>query len=123
METLPNVLALRIDENIYFANATQIEDKCLKRSQRRRSTEHLLIVCSSVNMIDATGVQMLHRLNANLERAGITMNFCDLKGTLLPRLQEAGLLDVMTGENFISADRAMRHFEKAEPEAAAEDPS
>lgn len=116
VETLPNVLALRIDENIYFANATQIEDKCLKRSQRRRSTEHLLIVCSSVNMIDATGVQMLHRLNANLERAGITMNFCDLKGTLLPRLQEAGLLESMTGENFISADRAMRHFER---EAAA----
>jgi SulP family sulfate permease len=112
VETLPNVLALRIDENIYFANATQIEDKCLKRSQRRPATEHLLIVCSSVNMIDATGIQMLHRLNTNLQRAGITMNFCDLKGTLLPRLQEAGLFDVMSGQNFISADRAMRHFER-----------
>lgn len=112
VETLPHVLALRIDENIYFANATQIEDKCLKRSQRRPLTEHLLIVCSSVNMIDATGIQMLHRLNINLERAGITMNFCDLKGTLLPRLQDAGLLEALSGQNFISTDRAMRHFER-----------
>ncbi|NKC01526.1 MAG: sulfate permease [Pseudomonadales bacterium] len=117
VETLPHVLALRIDENIYFANATQIEDKCMKRSQRRRTTQHLLVVCSSVNMIDATGLQMLHRLNANLQRAGITMNFCDLKGTLLPRLQEAGLLDALTGQSFISADRAMKYFEqKAEEE-------
>ena len=59
VETLPHVLALRVDENIYFANAAQIEDKCLKRAQRRKGTRHLLVVCSSVNMIDATGMQML----------------------------------------------------------------
>jgi sulfate permease, SulP family len=112
VETLPHVLALRIDENIYFANAMQIEDKCLKRSQRRRTTKHLLVVCSSVNMIDATGLQMLHRLNANLQQAGITMNICDLKGTLQPRLQKAGLLDTLSGQNFISADRAMKFFEQ-----------
>ena len=111
VETLPNVLALRVDENIYFANATQIEDKFLKRAQRRRSTRHLLIVCSSVNMIDATGIQMLHRVNANLRGAGITMNLCDVKGALVPQLERAGLLDALTGEHFVTADRAMRHFE------------
>ena len=63
-------------------------------------------------MIDATGLQMLHRLNANLQQAGITMNICDLKGTLQPRLQEAGLLDTLSGRNFISADRAMKFFEQ-----------
>ncbi len=112
VETLPHVLALRVDENIYFANATQIEDKFLKRVQRRRGTENLLIVCSSVNLIDVTGIQMLHRLNVNLNRAGIAMHLCDLKGTILPGLQKAGLIEAMTGQHFISADRAMRHFEK-----------
>ena len=112
VETLPNVLALRVDENVYFANALQIEDKFLKRTQRRQGTLHLLMVCSSVNMIDATGIQMLHRINANLARAGINFHLCDVKGTLLPQLERAGLTAALTGQIFISADRAMRHFEQ-----------
>lgn len=112
VETLPNVLALRVDENIYFANATQIEDKFLKRTQRRPGTQHLLLVCSSINMIDATGIQMLHRLNTNLARAEVIFHLCDLKGTLLPQLEHAGFIDALTGQHFISADRAMRHLEE-----------
>ena len=120
VETLPHVLALRVDENIYFANASQIEDKFLKRALRRKGTKHLLIVCSSVNMIDATGLQMLVRLNNNLLRAGITLNLSDLKGTLLPHLDAADLSNTISGEIFFSADRAMKHFAKElvrEPEA------
>ena len=112
VETLPHVLALRVDENIYFANATQIEDKFMKRAQRRKSTKHLLVVCSSVNMIDATGIQMLHRVNANLARAGISFNLSDVKGNLLPQLQRAGLIEDLSGQHFMSADRAMKHFEQ-----------
>jgi SulP family sulfate permease len=110
VETLPHVLALRVDENIYFANASQIEDKFLKRSQRRTGTRHLLIVCSSVNMIDATGLQMLARLNANLDRAGISLNFCDIKGTLMPSLNAAGFEELISGHIYFSADRAMKHL-------------
>jgi sulfate permease, SulP family len=120
VETLPHVLALRVDENIYFANAAQIEDKFLKRAQRRKGTRHLLIVCSSVNMIDATGLQMLVRLNGNLLRAGITLNLSDIKGTLIPHLEAADLANTISGEIFFSADRAMKHFAKelvVEPES------
>lgn len=110
VETLPEVLALRVDENIYFANAVQIEDKFMKRAQRRKGTKHLLIVCSSVNMIDATGLQMLIRLNNNLAQAGISLSLSDVKGTLTPHLNAAGLADKLTGQIFFSTDRAMRHF-------------
>ncbi len=119
VETLPHVLALRVDENIYFANAVQIEDKCLKRAQRRRGTRHLLIVCSSVNMIDATGLQMLRRLNTNLSRAGITLSLCDVKGTLMPLLDSVHLKEALSGDIFWTADRAMKHFARElEPEAS-----
>ena len=112
VETLPHVLALRVDENIYFANASQIEDKLLKRAQRRRGTRHLLVVCSSVNMLDATGLQMLHRLNTNLARSGITLSLCDVKGTIAPQLDAAGLSEQLSGQIFFTADRAMKHFAK-----------
>ncbi len=112
VETLPEVLALRVDESIYFANAAQIEDKLLKRAQRSKGTRHLLLVCSSVNMIDATGLQMLSRLNSNLARAGIKLNLCAVKGRIMPQLQAAGLTDQLTGRIFLTTDIAMKHFAK-----------
>ena len=110
VNTLPEVLALRVDENIYFANAAQIEDKFLKRSQRRRGTKHILMCCSSINMIDATGLQMLHRLNNNLAQANMTFSMCDVKGSLTPLLEDAQLTSSLTGQLFFSADRALKHF-------------
>ena len=110
VETLHHVLALRVDENIYFGNAAQIEDKFLKRAQRRKGTQHLLMVCSSVNMIDATGLQMLNRLNSNLSQAGVNFHMCDIKGTLMPIVEAAHLQTTLSGEIFFSADRAMKHF-------------
>jgi SulP family sulfate permease len=98
----------------------QIEDKFLKRAQRRKGTKHVLIVCGSVNMIDATGLQMLIRLNNNLKQAGITLSLSDLKGTLLPHLNAAGLGEIITGQIFFSTDRAMRYFAE-EARAQAED--
>lgn len=119
VETLNHVLALRVDENIYFGNALQIEDKFLKRVQRRRGTKHLLVVMSSVNMIDATGLQMLHRVNSNLQRAGVTFNLCEVKGKLMPILEAAELTRYLTGQVFFSADRAMRYFAELEIDSGA----
>lgn len=110
VETVTNVLALRVDENIYFGNAAQIEDKFLKRGQRRKGTKHLLMVCSSVNMIDATGLQMLQRLNANLAQTGIQFHMSDIKGTLMPIIEGADLEQALTGKIFFTADRAMKYF-------------
>ncbi|MEM7078203.1 MAG: SulP family inorganic anion transporter [Pseudomonadota bacterium] len=112
VETLPNVLALRVDENIYFANATQIEDKFLKRAQRRKNTRHLLLVCTSVNMVDATGLQMLQRLNASLSQSGVTLSLSDVKGIVMPSLEAANLPAQLTGRIFFTADRAMKEFER-----------
>lgn len=110
VETLPDVLALRVDENIYFANAAQIEDTLLKRAQRCPGTRHLLIVCSSVNAIDATGIQMLLRLNAILARAGIALSLCDVKGGIKLQLDVLGVTEQLSGQVFFNADRAMKYL-------------
>ena len=64
---ISGVTPLRIDENIYFANATQIENKLIKRVQKRPGTQHLLVVCSSINMIDATRL-------AKMKPTGVIIN-------------------------------------------------
>jgi hypothetical protein len=45
-----------------------------------------------------------------LDRAGISLNFCDIKGTLMPSLNAAGFEELISGQIFFSADRAMKHF-------------
>jgi SulP family sulfate permease len=115
--TYPNILALRVDENIYFANATQIEDRLLRRALRRKATRHLVIVCSSVNMIDATGLMMLYRLNSHLLEANICLSLSDVKGPLMKQLSNTDITATLSGEIFFNADQAIKQLSSPEQKA------
>ena len=119
VRTVRHVLALRIDENIYFANANQVENKIVKSVQRRAGTEHLLLVCSAVNMIDVTGVEMLVRLNRRLARSGVTLNLAEVKDSVLDPLESADVRDTLSGRVFFTTDQAMRALEGNPPEEQA----
>jgi len=106
-------LALRVDENIYFANATQIEDRLLRRALRRKDTQHLVIVCSSVNMIDATGLMMLYRLNSHLSEANISLSLSDIKGPLMKQLSNTDIVETISGAIFFNADQAIKQLTRA----------
>jgi SulP family sulfate permease len=110
-----HVLALRVDENIFFANAAQIEDRVVGRALRRRGTTHVLLACGSVNLIDSTGLTMIQRMSLTLADAGITLNLSELKGPVAQQLSPADLNNIISGSIFFSNDDAMR--------ALAESPS
>ena len=103
-----HILALRIDENIYFANAGQIEEKLLRRVAGRQATKHLLLVCNAVNHIDATGLAMLLRVNQKLQRSGVQLHCSDIKGPLTAQLEKTELPTVLSGEIFFTADQAFK---------------
>jgi len=102
------ILALRIDENIYFANAAQIEDKLLRRVAGRHGTKHLLLVCNAVNRIDATGLSMLLRVDQQLQSMGVQLHLSDVKGPLLAQLETSQLPMSISGEMFFTADQAFK---------------
>ena len=101
-------MALRIDENIYFANAAQIEAKLLRRALSGRGIRHLLLVCSSVNQIDSTGFAMLLRLNENLKKADVSLSLSDVKGHMMQRIDDANLANQLTGNIYLTASAAVR---------------
>ena len=102
------ILALRIDENIFFANAVQIEEKLLRRVLGRHGTKHLLLVCNAVNRIDATGLSMLLRVNQQLQSSGVQLHFSDIKGPLMQQLDQTELARGISGEIFFNADQAFK---------------
>lgn len=108
VETFAHVAAIRVDESLFFANANQVENKLMKIVQRRPGTRHMLLVCSAVNMIDVSGLEMLHRVNENLERMGITLHLSEVKAPVMAQLEASDFLSAIDGDIFFSTDQAMR---------------
>jgi SulP family sulfate permease len=111
IEASGKVLALRIDEDVFFANAHPIEDGVLERISLRPGYRHLLLVGSSINRIDTTGAEMIARLSRNLAVAGIRVHLSDIKGPVLQQLESAGVTRELTGQIFFSAEQGLRSLE------------
>jgi SulP family sulfate permease len=52
-------MAVRIDENLYFANANLVETRLLRLVSRNPKIRHLLLVCTSITFIDTIVLDML----------------------------------------------------------------
>ncbi|MCR9278633.1 MAG: sulfate permease [Pseudomonadaceae bacterium] len=102
-----SLVIVRIDENIYFANANQIENKLLKIIQRRPAARHLVVVFSSVSLIDASGLEMLERINSNLRAVNVRLHFAEVKHAVLSQLERVGFADKLSGQLFFSTDEAV----------------
>ncbi|MDC0213488.1 SulP family inorganic anion transporter [Gammaproteobacteria bacterium] len=107
VEPSPDLIFVRIDENLFFGNATNIETNLFRLSSQPNSPTHLVIVCSAINRIDSTGLQMLSRLNSRLKEIGNSLHLSDLKGTLLENMDKAELNTRISGEIFDTASEAV----------------
>jgi sulfate permease, SulP family len=108
VETFLHVAAIRIDENVYFANANQIESKLLKIVQRRPGTRHVLLVMSAVNMIDVSGLEMFYRFNQNISAMGIKLHLSEVKGPVMEQFEATDFVMQLSGSVFFTTDQAMR---------------
>ncbi|MEJ2001327.1 MAG: sulfate permease, partial [Maritimibacter sp.] len=64
--TNPELLTLRLDENLYFANARYIEDYVLDRLSQGQPVKHVVLMCSAVNVIDLSALESLEEINRRL---------------------------------------------------------
>lgn len=102
VETAPNLLTLRIDESLTFINARWLEEHVLKLVAERPELEHLVLMCSAVNEIDASALESLEAINHRLADAGVKLHLSEVKGPVMDRLQRSDLLEELTGRVFLS---------------------
>ena len=110
-ETREHIAAIRVDENIFFANANNIETRILRIISRRPATDQVVLVCSAINVIDVSGVEMLARLNDTLNEQGIKLHLSDVKHSVLDQLERSRLIAELTGRLFFSTAEAMTRLE------------
>lgn len=91
VDTVPGLLAVRVDESLYFANATVVEDRIEALVAADPSIRRVLLVCSAVNQIDSTALGVLTQLERSLDGRGITLMLAEVKGPVMDRLQQTPL--------------------------------
>lgn len=102
VETEPQLLAIRIDENIFFANTRAIERAILQALRDYPDTRELLLILSAVNHIDSTGLDMLSELSLGLRDKGIAVHLAEVKGPVMDQLTDTDWLITLVGEVFPS---------------------
>lgn len=121
--THPELLSLRLDENLYFANARYIEDYILDRLAKGQPVKHVVLMCSAVNVIDLSALESLEELNRRMDDMGIRLHLSEVKGPVMDRLQKTHFLDDLTGQVFLSqygAMKALGPVDGLKPKLAAE---
>jgi SulP family sulfate permease len=106
VETLPGLIALRIDESLYFANAQVLEEKIESLLQQQTGTRDLLLILSAVNQLDTTALVMLTGLERSLAERHIRLHFAEIKGPVLDRLRGTPLGEQMKDRIYLSTHQA-----------------
>lgn len=107
VKTTPEVVTLRVDESLYFANARYLEEHVCHLVADHPKLRHFVLMCSAVNHIDASALEILEMINRNLQAAGITFHLSEVKGPVMDRLRRSHLLDDLTGDVFLSQFQAI----------------
>ncbi|MFC3285231.1 SulP family inorganic anion transporter [Litchfieldella rifensis] len=102
VESASHVALLRIDESLYFANARYLEDTVYNLVASRPELEHVVLICSAVNLIDASALESLDAINARLKDSHVTLHLAEVKGPVMDRLNNSDFLDELTGRVFLS---------------------
>jgi len=116
--TDPEVLTIRIDESLYFANSRYLEDYVLARVTGESALRHVIIMCSAVNEIDMSALESLEAINLRLKDMGIGLHLSEVKGPVMDRLKRTHFLDGLNGQVFLSQYQAFRALAPLAPNGA-----
>ncbi len=106
VETLPGLVALRIDESLYFANAQALESRIEALLRTHPGTRCILLILSAVNQLDSTALGILTELEKSLASRNISLQFSEVKGPVLDRLRPTPLGERMKDRIYLSTHQA-----------------
>jgi SulP family sulfate permease len=106
VQTLPQVMAVRIDESLLFTNSRWLAETLESQAAARPGLRHLVLMMSGVNDIDFSGLDSLHQLDRTLGARGIRLHLSEVKGPLRDRLGASGVLSGLSGKVFATQAEA-----------------
>ncbi|MFK7864135.1 MAG: SulP family inorganic anion transporter [Pseudohongiellaceae bacterium] len=102
VDSLPNAIMLRVDESLFFANAVALEERILCEVFSRDEIAHVVLVCSAINEVDFSALEVLELLNRQLHEQGICLHLAEVKGPVLDRFRNTHFFADLTGNVYLS---------------------
>ena len=98
----PQVLTIRVDESLYFANTRFLEERIYSEVAKQSELKHVILMCSAVNAIDMSALESLEIINERLKLGGIKFHLSEVKGPVMDKLEGTSLLTQLSGDIFLS---------------------
>lgn len=105
--TSPNVVSVRIDGDLFFANARFVEDRLMAMAPEGSPVRHVVLMCSAINSIDSSALEALESANRRLKEFGVHLHLTEVKGPVMDRLKRSHFLDDLNGGVYLSEFEAM----------------
>ena len=113
VNTTPAILTIRVDENLYFANARYLEDYLFDRVVGEKDLKHVVLMCSAVNSIDTSALESLEAIDHRFRDMGLKLHLSEVKGPVMDRLSRTYFLHHLSGRVFLSQYEAVRELSKS----------
>jgi len=107
VETRGDIISLRVDESLYFANARYLEDRIYDMVAEQPAVRHVILMCPAVNEVDMSALESLEAINARLRDLNVSFHLSEVKGPVMDRLERSHFLSELTGEVFLSQHLAV----------------
>src|SRR5690606_32389011 len=118
----PDILSVRVDESLYFANSRFLEDRIAALISGKTELRHVILVWSAVTAVDASALERLEALTRRPSEAGIRFHLSEVKGPVMDKLSRTEFLDHLTGKVFLSQHEAVRSLSAHHPHTPQETP-
>jgi SulP family sulfate permease len=124
LRTCEEILTIRFDGSLYFANTGYFEDRVRDRVALKPNLKYVIVVADGINQIDASGAEIVERLAKQLHESGIEMLFSGVKKQVWEVLERAGVIAHLGPERFFrTEEQALHHaWERLGPDHAADCP-
>ena len=100
LPTSENLIAIRFDGSLFFANVPYFEDVILEQTAQHPRARYVLVVGDAINELDASGEEMIRHLVQRLRENGVTMVFSGLKRQVLSVMEQTGLYEHIGAPHF-----------------------
>ena len=114
VEIFDNILSIRIDESLYFANTRFLEELIFSLMAKKPKLEHVILMCTAVNAIDMSALQTLQKINQTLSEIGIKLHLSEVKGPIMDKLVKTTLFANLSGSNYLSHNLAVEDLKDHE---------
>jgi sulfate permease, SulP family len=109
VETWPGLRIFRVDESLSFANAAIVRNQLTQAAQK--PTRDVVLLCTAINHIDSTALEMLESVAHDLRAAGVGFHLAEVKGPVMDKLQQADFAQhLLPGKIFFRIDEVIEQL-------------